>query len=377
MDNRVNDFAQVLDDIGTACLIGDEAWQIIWMNREARHRLPNWKVGMTLTPLFDDDVEQYKHCIETVRACGTQTAAIAQFPDDIIQIKGFLGEDGRSYFIWKWLPTALTEPSPQPVVVSEQMDQIMAEYRSNISDIQNLLGSIQNILEHDGRKMQSRLTEYVAQSCHRMTQTTINVGAYFRYHDQKQKLKPQLVSLKLELQDMVRQINHMLIDTGRKIELAVNGNDFFARIDPYQFYLALLNALNNSLKYGLHDSPILVRLFRENNDILIQIHNGGDGMTPECIQQAFDAFYSYNPITQRKDGVGIGLFLVRQIMQAHGGWAIINSEKNEGTTLTLRLPAAELLPGNAAMLKSNLDGNRAYEYKHVLCAFLANSLQNT
>jgi len=126
VDNRVNDFAQVLDDIGTACLIGDEAWQIIWMNREALHRLPNWKLGMGLTPLFGGDAEKYKHCMETIQACGTQTATIAQFPDDTIQIKGFFGEDGRSYFIWKWLPTALTEPSPQPVVVSEQMDQIMA-----------------------------------------------------------------------------------------------------------------------------------------------------------------------------------------------------------------------------------------------------------
>lgn len=376
MDNRVNDFAQVLDDIDTACLIGDEAWQIIWINREALRRLPDWKPGMALTPLFDGDAEEYKRCTETVRACGTQTTAIAQFPDDTIQIKGFFGEDGRSYFIWKWLPTALTEPSPQPVVVSEQMDQIMAEYRSGILGIQNVLNPIQDRLECDGRKMHSRLTECIAHSCRHMMQTTINVGAYFRYHDQKQPLKPQLVSLKLELHDMVRQINHMIIDTGRKIELVVNGNDFFARIDTYQFYLALLNALNNSLKYGLHDSPVLVRLFRKNNDILIQIHNGGDGMTPECIQQAFDAFYSYNPMTQRKDGVGIGLFLVRQIMQAHGGWASINSAKNEGTTLTLWLPAAELLADDAAMLNSDSEVNRAYEYKHVLFAFLADFLQN-
>jgi signal transduction histidine kinase len=99
------------------------------------------------------------------------------------------------------------------------------------------------------------------------------------------------------------------------------------------------NLLDNAVKYGWRQSPIKVTVRGEGDTVVIEIHNFGDPIPQHLREQIFKPFYTL----ARKDGVqqqgwGLGLPLVRGIVEAHGGRVDLRSFETEGTTFSIRLP---------------------------------------
>jgi signal transduction histidine kinase len=99
------------------------------------------------------------------------------------------------------------------------------------------------------------------------------------------------------------------------------------------------NLLDNAVKYGWRQSPIKVTVRGEDENVVIEIHNYGDPIPQHLREQVFKPFYTL----ARKDGVqqqgwGLGLPLVRGIVEAHGGRVDLRSFETEGTTFSIRLP---------------------------------------
>ena len=100
------------------------------------------------------------------------------------------------------------------------------------------------------------------------------------------------------------------------------------------------NLLSNAVKYGLPDSPITVKLFKENSEICISVHNNGTAFTDEERNQLFIPFKRLsNAKESGKKGWGIGLALVQGLVQAHKGSVLVESLAGQGTTFTVRFPS--------------------------------------
>ncbi|MDH4079026.1 MAG: ATP-binding protein [Nitrospira sp.] len=103
---------------------------------------------------------------------------------------------------------------------------------------------------------------------------------------------------------------------------------------------ALINLLDNALQYTPAGGSVTVRLQAVGREVAIAVEDTGHGIEPEHIPHLFERFYRTD-WARAKDtaGTGLGLPIVKEIMEAHGGSIAVTSEVNKGSIFTLRLPA--------------------------------------
>jgi signal transduction histidine kinase len=103
---------------------------------------------------------------------------------------------------------------------------------------------------------------------------------------------------------------------------------------------ALMNLMDNGCKYS-DDNHVAIHLKAESSEIVLDFVNTGTGVSPELKARIFDPFVRATS-DKRIKGFGIGLSLVRRIVQLHGGEINVESTPHQHTTFTLRLPTAVL-----------------------------------
>ena len=98
-----------------------------------------------------------------------------------------------------------------------------------------------------------------------------------------------------------------------------------------------VNLIQNAIKFSPEGSEIAVRLFREGSTV-VEIEDHGCGMTEEAQQRIFDKFYQADK-SRKQEGVGLGLSLVKRIVDMMGGQITVKSAVGEGSTFRVELPA--------------------------------------
>jgi two-component system phosphate regulon sensor histidine kinase PhoR len=105
------------------------------------------------------------------------------------------------------------------------------------------------------------------------------------------------------------------------------------------FVHALINLLDNAIKYSGNDSRILVNAFQEQDTIIVEVKDTGIGIPAEHIGRIFERFYRVDRARSREaGGTGLGLSIVRHIALLHRGTIEVESHAGEGSTFRLRLP---------------------------------------
>ena len=117
-----------------------------------------------------------------------------------------------------------------------------------------------------------------------------------------------------------------------KFKLQIDSESQVIRADRNQVQQVLLNLVKNSMEAleSIKDPMLMIRSFREEDQIVVLISDNGTGIDPEIIDEIFVPFYTTKP-----QGSGIGLSLARQVMRMHGGNIRITSGKGEGTMVYL------------------------------------------
>jgi signal transduction histidine kinase/CheY-like chemotaxis protein len=116
--------------------------------------------------------------------------------------------------------------------------------------------------------------------------------------------------------------------------------DFWVFGDHARLVQIFVNLLHNASKHTPPNGRITVRLVREKHDVVITVRDAGAGIPKELLPRVFEQFVQEpQTIERRKGGLGLGLAIVRNLAELHGGTATIESPgKNLGTTVTVRLP---------------------------------------
>jgi signal transduction histidine kinase len=118
----------------------------------------------------------------------------------------------------------------------------------------------------------------------------------------------------------------------------------------------LFNLLSNAYKYSTAPSAVTVRLLRDDGDdevgggvarVGLAVTDRGIGMTPEQAARVFERFYRADP-SGTVLGTGLGMSIVREIVQLHGGQVALDSQPGEGTTATVWLPRHRWAAGDGA-----------------------------
>ncbi len=102
----------------------------------------------------------------------------------------------------------------------------------------------------------------------------------------------------------------------------------------------LLNLLDNAYKYTGDEKRIGLRAYARDGQVCLEVEDNGIGMSPRAVRKAFDRFFQADTSLSRPaGGCGLGLSIVKFIVEAHGGSVHVASEPGKGSTFTVRLPA--------------------------------------
>jgi two-component system, OmpR family, phosphate regulon sensor histidine kinase PhoR len=116
--------------------------------------------------------------------------------------------------------------------------------------------------------------------------------------------------------------------------------------DPQLLRQVVLNLSSNAIKYSPSGGEIGVHLTREHDVVRWQIQDTGIGIPKESQRHLFEKFYrADNVASLETDGTGLGLYLVRLIVEQLGGQVGCESEEGRGATFYFTVPAAKSSPG--------------------------------
>ena len=117
--------------------------------------------------------------------------------------------------------------------------------------------------------------------------------------------------------------------------------------DPRRLQQVIWNLLSNAVKFTPRGGRIEVQTHHVNSDIQIVVNDTGKGIPAEFLPHLFEPFsQAENSSVRTYGGLGLGLAIVRQIVDLHGGAIRINSTEGEGTTFTIRLPMGDARNGD-------------------------------
>ena len=191
------------------------------------------------------------------------------------------------------------------------------------------------------------------------------VEAILRNTDQMASMTQQLLDyvqaqfggglpLDRERVDLVEVSRHVVADAqathpNREIRLVTDG-DCGGPWDRTRLTEVLSNLVSNALKHGQPGDPIDVVAHAAGDAVVVQVHNNGPPIPQAILPVIFDPFSHGSESLQRRErgetSIGLGLYVTREIVAAHGGDIEVSSSAEEGTTFTVRLP--RLWPAGAA-----------------------------
>ena len=162
----------------------------------------------------------------------------------------------------------------------------------------------------------------------------------------KMRVEPRCVSL----QDLVQQAVAMLRPTADEkrigLEIGLDRRLPLAHADPDRVLEVLINLLDNAIKFTPPDGSVMVKACMVEADpgfVYISVTDSGRGIGPEAKSLIFDRLYQdADSVDNNRSGLGLGLFICREIVRLHEGRIWVSSELGQGSTFTFTLPIYSL-----------------------------------
>lgn len=210
----------------------------------------------------------------------------------------------------------------QPVTVIQAQAQLLAR----------------RIADHPDPKVHAKLGHILAASrqLDRMIGDLLDVS---RIESRRLVLELRPTKLPELVADVVERHAEDLVDREVRVVAPADLPEVLA--DPVRVEQVLANLLSNATKYGRAGTPIEIALSRRGNQVAVAVTNEGRGIRPEEMAGLFSRFYRARSAVERKiAGLGLGLYITRGLVEAHGGTISAESEPDKTTTFTFTLPIA-------------------------------------
>jgi signal transduction histidine kinase len=235
----------------------------------------------------------------------------------------------------------------------KEMEQIRTAFFANIShELRtplNLIFSAEQLLDNiyrqqDIERRRKDINKYngiIKQNCYRLIRlignlidiTKIDAGYYnpeFKNHD--------IVKV---IEDITMSVADYIEDKDIKLTFDTEFEEKVMACDVYQIERIMLNLLSNAVKFTPAGGEIYVSLSEQGSSIVIKVKDSGIGIPENMKERVFERFVQVDKSTTRsREGSGIGLSLVRALVEMHGGSISLVSEEGKGSEFTIVIPVA-------------------------------------
>jgi signal transduction histidine kinase len=173
----------------------------------------------------------------------------------------------------------------------------------------------------------------------RLTQLINNILDFSRIEAGRKQYNFAPTDLPRVVHDVLEAYRYQIEQQGFTLEVRMADDIPELEVDKEALAQALLNLVNNAIKYSPDQKYIRVELKREADRALLSVTDNGIGVPKADQKRIFEKFYrAENSLVHETKGSGLGLALVHHIMEAHGGTVELESAPGKGSTFTLALP---------------------------------------
>ena len=214
------------------------------------------------------------------------------------------------------------------------------EFRSPLSSILALVERLESSRLRDPDKL-SQYHQIIGQDARRLSALVTRLLDFAQIEEGKTVYSPE----RIDLVAAAREALESCRDAGRPNRISLLGAEsapLWVRADPTALHHSIQNVIENAMKYSPPDAPVVVRCTSANGSHVVEVVDRGVGIPPAERDRIFEKFYRGSQASGLNvQGVGIGLALVRHVIESHGGSIAVESEPGEGSRFSLRLPRAE------------------------------------
>jgi PAS domain S-box-containing protein len=226
---------------------------------------------------------------------------------------------------------------------SRMKDEFLAILSHELrSPLQGILGWLTVLRElRSDPDQRERALQAIERGVHQQAQLVNDILEMSRIVAGKLQIEREHVELSAVVDDCIDQALHEAQRKGLQVDRDVLKCDVVLG-DRNRLRQSVTNLLANAIKFTPAGGRIHVRCYREGEDVFIVVRDSGEGIAAEFLPRIFDRFSQGEPSSHRSSGgLGLGLSIVRQIVELHGGSVRAESEGlGRGATFTMRVPLA-------------------------------------
>ena len=247
-----------------------------------------------------------------------------------------------------------------------QLESIRNEFFGNISHefktpLNIILGIVQLIdknieLDNISKENLIRHVDIMKQNSYRLLRLVNNLIDISRIDIGYYNLQPSNYNIVKVIEDITLSIAEYV--KHKKINLIFNTDveEITLACDPDKIERVMLNLLSNAIKYTDDNGDIYVSLNKVNEDVVVSVKDSGVGIPNDKLELIFDRFGQANDILSRRcEGSGIGLSIVKSIVEMHGGKIEVFSEIGKGSEFVFNIPIKILEEENVILTCDNKD----------------------
>ncbi len=253
----------------------------------------------------------------------------------------------------------LTDRTSSQAAEKMRVDFVANASHELMTPLSSVKGFIETLNEPDAggsAATRKRFLAIMAAETERMQALVRDLMSLSRIEAEKYQPVETSVDLSVIARSVVAELAAGSNPRGRDIRIEASGQPLMVMGDTSQLRQLLYNILSNAMKYGRKDSPITLALgaSRSGSMARLSVVDEGEGIAPEHIPRLTERFYRVDSGRSRQlGGTGLGLSLVKHIVDRHRGHLEIASEQGKGTTINVMLQSARL--AEEVVLKSVSD----------------------
>ncbi|MFQ5798413.1 MAG: sensor histidine kinase, partial [Bacteroidota bacterium] len=227
----------------------------------------------------------------------------------------------------------------------EELNRLKSDFVSYVShELRTPLTSIKmfaELLKTGTRKLDKKAQEYVRiieGESDRLNRMVNNILDSARIERGVKQFIFTDVDLRKITGDVLKSMRYQLEKHRFRVELKTSKRPLPIHADPDAVAQALINLVSNAIKYSTKRKYLKIALSRNSEWTFCRVADRGSGISEEVLPHLFEKFYRDPSHSLRVQGVGLGLPLVKHIMEVHGGKVEVKSEIGKGSSFTLCFP---------------------------------------
>ncbi|HCF58742.1 MAG TPA: hypothetical protein DFS52_12215, partial [Myxococcales bacterium] len=246
-------------------------------------------------------------------------------------------DDEQRFCGYRGIARDVTERKQADRFREEYVSLVSHDLRSPLSVIVGQAGSLHKTLTKKGMEREATSTEALLRNARRMTRMLDELADSVRLESGRMQMHRQPTDLPALAYDFTTRV-FGTAEERERIQLSSESALPLIDLDADRIERVLANLLSNALKYSTPGSPVRVRVERRGDEAVVSVSDEGPGIAPGELARMFERFYRSPSSQKRAEGLGLGLYISRLIVEAHGGRVWAESELGKGSTFGFSLP---------------------------------------